>query len=925
MEYSANGGSTWTTSNSNASSPYTVPGLVDGQTYIIRVTWTDSLGTAYTNDGTLGQKASATQTATTATYLISPHTASLSIAAGGSAGHQLIDLARSGGHSSTVTYSATATPTGALPNPVGFSASFLPATSSGPTNDTVDGSFSVGSGTTAGDYTVTVSATDGILTKTTTFTLTVTSNPDFSFTLTPGSASVVSGSSVSGTIAIGRINGHTAGITFTIPSAPAGVTLTPTTPVTGSSAAYTISTTTSTPNGSYTLNIQGSDGTIIHIPTYVLTVTGTYDYSATASPNTLTLSQGGSASPLITISAINASTGTVTIGAASVTGTGVTASVNSPTSFANSSGTTTVTINANGSALGSYTVTIPTSDNLGNSHNITINLTVSSGSPPTSGTASFVTASQNSITVITTAATPSLGGSIAYQWYRNTVAGTSPPGNGWTAISGASGLSCTDTAPGVTAGIPVYYKVVATESGTGLSVVSGIVSAGLWGAPVRVGIIGSSTTSNNLRWPNQVSSTYKYSAASLAGDKILNNPPIAILPLKHYNTSGGVLQSVGYPAFGVSSSDINAGNVAAANMGDLLEYGFQYVKGGRDAMVINEGRSGSDASQWAGDVSSYLTLAKNHFTGSSVTHVLMWIGSNDAQALTPLATWKSYVKTISQSVITNGQKVIFVPFNIRLGASPPDAVLELLRQYNAEMPTIVSELNATAGTTVSYVADSNSYIWTSTHDSLLTSDHTHQQDAGAMALAMDVSRAAIKIIDNEGAAALPTITAPTLSFDGSVVTASSSTGGVTLKYTTDGSTPSSSNGSLYTGGITVTSTTTYKFIAYKSGLPGRLCHSDFDAWRRSIDGGNAGYFNNGNAACGDYYRYHCGRGRHSPVPTGLPGPSNKWRDGLYRGFYSARSVYRFADHYRPGYKRWVQQLKSRYWFGQSYDSRLTDI
>jgi len=50
------------------------------------------------------------------------------------------------------------------------------------------------------------------------------------------------------------------------------------------------------------------------------------------------------------------------------------------------------------------------------------------------------------------------------------------------------------------------------------------------------------------------------------------------------------------------------------------------------------------------------------------------------------------------------------------------------------------------------------------------------------------------------------------------VTISTATSDATLRYTTDGSTPTSTTGTIYSGAITVASTTTLKAIAYKSGL-----------------------------------------------------------------------------------------------------------
>ena len=49
------------------------------------------------------------------------------------------------------------------------------------------------------------------------------------------------------------------------------------------------------------------------------------------------------------------------------------------------------------------------------------------------------------------------------------------------------------------------------------------------------------------------------------------------------------------------------------------------------------------------------------------------------------------------------------------------------------------------------------------------------------------------------------------------VTISTATSGASIRYTTDGSTPTETAGTLYTGAITVSSTTTVKALAYKSG------------------------------------------------------------------------------------------------------------
>ncbi|HEU5342537.1 chitobiase/beta-hexosaminidase C-terminal domain-containing protein [Edaphobacter sp.] len=69
----------------------------------------------------------------------------------------------------------------------------------------------------------------------------------------------------------------------------------------------------------------------------------------------------------------------------------------------------------------------------------------------------------------------------------------------------------------------------------------------------------------------------------------------------------------------------------------------------------------------------------------------------------------------------------------------------------------------------------------------------------------------------------PTAAAPTFNPAGGTyssaqsVTMTSSTSGATIRYTTDGSTPSETNGTVYSGAVNISSTTTLKAIAYKSG------------------------------------------------------------------------------------------------------------
>jgi|GEM_PF-808156 len=78
--------------------------------------------------------------------------------------------------------------------------------------------------------------------------------------------------------------------------------------------------------------------------------------------------------------------------------------------------------------------------------------------------------------------------------------------------------------------------------------------------------------------------------------------------------------------------------------------------------------------------------------------------------------------------------------------------------------------------------------------------------------------------DPSGTPGTPTVATPTFSPAGGSysstqsVTLSSSTSGASIRYTTDGSTPSTTVGTVYSGPLTVSGNATIKAIAYKTGL-----------------------------------------------------------------------------------------------------------
>ncbi len=285
----------------------------------------------------------------------------------GASGNYGVTVSPTNGFNSAVTFSVSGLPTGATsgftPNP-GTASSTLAVT--------------VGGSTPAGTYPLTITGVSGTLTHTTTVSLTVPV-PDFALSATPSSQTLQQGASGNYGVTISPTNGFNSAVTFSVSGLPAGATGTFTpNPATGSST-LTVTTSGSTPLGTYPLTITGVNGTLTHTTAVSLTVTAVIvpDFGLSATPPSQTVVQGTPGNYGVTISPANGFNSAVTLSVSGLpTGATGTFTPNPAT------GSSTLAVSTSASTpVGTYPLTITgVSGSL--SHTAAVSLSVMTSLPP---------------------------------------------------------------------------------------------------------------------------------------------------------------------------------------------------------------------------------------------------------------------------------------------------------------------------------------------------------------------------------------------------------------------------------------------------------------------------------------------------------------------------------------------------------------
>ena len=308
-------------------------------------------------------------------FTLSASPAAVSGAQGGT-GTSTLTTTVIGGFNAAVSLSASGLPSG-------VTASFNPASIAAPGSGSSTLTFTASATATTGTTNVTVTATGGGVTHTTTIALTITAaaTPDFTVSASPASLSVTQGSSGSSTITTTVSGGFNSAVSLSTSGLPSGVTASfnPASiaaPGSGSSTlTFTASATATT--GTANVTVTASGGGVTHTTTIALTITAaaTPDFTVSASPASLSVTQGNSGSSTITTTVSGGFNSAVSLSTSGLPS-GVTASFNPASIAAPGSGSSTLTFTASATATtGTANVTVTASGG-GATHTATIALTI---------------------------------------------------------------------------------------------------------------------------------------------------------------------------------------------------------------------------------------------------------------------------------------------------------------------------------------------------------------------------------------------------------------------------------------------------------------------------------------------------------------------------------------------------------------------
>ncbi len=326
---------------------------------------TAATGTAtVTITGTSGSLTQTTTISLTVTpapsFTLSANPSSVSIVQG-SQGTSTISITPSNGFSGSVTLSASGLPGG-------VTAAFSPNPATSSSTLTLTASVTAATGT----ATVTITGTSGSLKRTTTISLSVTPALSYTLSANPSSLTITQGSQGTSTITITPSNGFSGSVTLSASGLPSGVTAAFSPNPATSTSTLTLTASVTAATGTATVTITGTSGSLTQTTTISLSVTPAPNFTLSANPSSLTITQGSQGTSTISITPSNGFSGSVTLSASGLPS-GVTAAFSPNPATSSSTLTLTASVTA---ATGTATVTITgTSGSLKRTTTISLSVT----------------------------------------------------------------------------------------------------------------------------------------------------------------------------------------------------------------------------------------------------------------------------------------------------------------------------------------------------------------------------------------------------------------------------------------------------------------------------------------------------------------------------------------------------------------------
>jgi hypothetical protein len=395
-------------------------------------------------------------------FTLTASPSSVTITQGGASGKSNITITPVNGFSGNVTLAASG-----LPTDVTAAFSPNPATSSSTLTLTASATAATGTAT------VTITGTSGTLRNTTVLSLTVNALKTFSLSASPNAVTITQGgASGKSNITITPDNGFSGNVTLAASGLPTDVTAAFSPNPATSSSTLTLTASATAATGTATVTITGTSGTLRNTTVLSLTVNALKTFSLSASPNAVTITQGGaSGKSNITITPDNGFSGNVTL-AASGLPTGVTASFNPDPATSISTltltasatakkGKATATITGTSGSLRATTTLTLTVDGLG-SFTLTASpsiLTVAQGS---SGTSTITIVPAGGFDKEVTLSASGMPSGVAASFSTNPTTSTSTltlTVSGSTA-TGQSTITITGTSESLSSDVGFWLKVV---------------------------------------------------------------------------------------------------------------------------------------------------------------------------------------------------------------------------------------------------------------------------------------------------------------------------------------------------------------------------------------------------------------------------------------------------------------------------------